>query len=98
MNIEIEDFIKVLNEGLEKYLKQNNYSVDKSFYDQLGKKLHSELSRPFNEQLFTPTQLLNNYVQKNLNSTLRLTPFDLGEEFRSTLLRWGVAKAKFLDE
>ena len=98
MNIEIEDFIKVLNEGLEKYLKQNNYSVDKSFYEKLGKKLHYELSRPFNEQLFTPTQLLNNYVQKNLNSTLRLTPFDLGEEFRSTLLRWGVAKAKFLDE
>ena len=98
MNIEIEDFIDVLNEGLKKYLKQNNYSVDKSFYDQLEKKLHHELSRPFNEQLFTPTQLLNNYVQKNLNSTLRLTPFDLGEEFRSALLRWGVAKAKFLDE
>lgn len=98
MNIEIEDFIDVLNEGLKKYLKQNNYSVDKSFYDQLEKKLHHELSRPFNQQLFTPTQLLNNYVQKNLNSTLRLTPFDLGEEFRSALLRWGVAKAKFLDE
>ena len=98
MNIEIEDFIDVLNEGLKKYLKQNNYSVDKNFYDQLEKKLHHELSRPFNEQLFTPTQLLNNYVQKNLNSTLRLTPFDLGEEFRSALLRWGVAKAKFLDE
>ena len=98
MNIEIEDFIDVLNEGLKKYLKQNNYSVDKSFYEQLEKKIHHELSRPFNEQLFTPTQLLNNYVQKNLNSTLRLTPFDLGEEFRSALLRWGVAKAKFLDE
>ena len=98
MNIEIEDFIDVLNEGLKKYLKQNNYSVDKSFYDQLEKKIHHELSRPINEQLFTPTPLLNNYVQKNLNSTLRLTPFDLGEEFRSILLRWGVAKAKFLDE
>lgn len=98
MNIEIEEFIKVLNEGLKKYLKQNNYSVDKSFYDQLEKKLHHELSRPFNEQLFTPTQLLNNYVQKNLNSTLRLTPFDLGEEFRMILLKWGVAKAKFFDE
>ena len=98
MNIEIDDFIKVLSEGLKKYLNKNNYSVDKSFYVQLETKLLHELSRPFNEQLFTPTQLLNDYVQKNLNSTLRLTPFDLGEEFRSTLLIWGVAKAKFLDE
>ena len=98
MSIEIDDFIKVLSEGLKKYLNKNNYSVDKSFYVQLETKLLHELSRPFNEQLFTPTQLLNDYVQKNLNSTLRLTPFDLGEEFRSTLLRWGVAKAKFLDE
>ena len=98
MNIEVDDLIEVLNEGLKKYLKLNNYSVKKSFYDQLGKKLQYELSRPFNEQLFTPTQLLNNYVQKNLNSTLRLTPFDLGEEFRSALLRWGVAKVKFFDE
>ena len=97
MNIEIEDFIEVLNKGLKKYLKLNNYSVDKSFYEQLEKKLLYELSRPFNEQLFTPTQLLNDYVQKNLDSTLRLTPFDLGEEFRTTLLRWGVPKAKFLD-
>tara|TARA_B100001778_G_scaffold247075_1_gene207264 strand:+ start:990 stop:1286 length:297 start_codon:yes stop_codon:yes gene_type:complete len=97
MNIEIEDFIEVLNEGLKKYLKLTNYSVDKSFYEQLEKKLHNELSRPFNEQLFTPTQLLNDYVQKNLDSTLRLTPFDLGEEFRTALLRWGVSKAKFLD-
>jgi hypothetical protein len=98
MNIEIEDFIEVLNEGLKKYINQNNYLVDKSFYDQLRQQLYYELSRPFNEQLFTPTQLLNNYVQKNLDSTLRLTPFDLGEEFRSALLRWGIAKAKFLDE
>ncbi len=98
MNIEIDDFINVLSEGLKKYLNKNNYSVDKSFYVQLETKLLHELSRPFNEQLFTPTQLLNDYVQKNLNSTLRLTPFDLGEEFRSNLLRWGVAKAKFLDE
>ena len=98
MNIEIEEFIKVLNEGLKKYLNKNNYSVDKSFYDQLETELLHELSRPFNEQFFTPTQLLNDYLQKNLNSTLRLTPFDLGEEFRRTLLRWGVAKAKFLDE
>ena len=97
MNIEIEDFIEVLNKGLKKYLKLTNYSVDKSFYEQLEKKLLYELSRPFNEQLFTPTQLLNDYVQKNLDSTLRLTPFDLGEEFRTTLLRWGVSKAKFLD-
>lgn len=98
MNIEVDDLIEVLNEGLKKYLKLNNYLVKKSFYDQLEKKLQYELSRPFNEQLFTPTQLLNDYVQKNLNSTLRLTPFDLGEEFRSALLRWGVAKVKFFDE
>jgi len=98
MNMEIEDFIEVLNEGLKNYLEKNNYSVDKSFYEQLEKKLYKELSRPFNEQLFTPTQLLNDYVKKRLNLTFNLTPFDLGEEFRSTLLRWGVAKAKFLDE
>tara|TARA_B100000900_G_scaffold319112_1_gene278262 strand:+ start:1017 stop:1313 length:297 start_codon:yes stop_codon:yes gene_type:complete len=98
MNIEIEDFIEVLNEGLKKYLEKNNYSVDQSFYEQLEKNLYKELSLPFNEQLFTPTQLLNDYVKKRLNLTFNLTPFDLGEEFRSTLLRWGVAKAKFLDE
>ena len=98
MTIEIEILIEVLNEGLKKYLKKNDYSVDKSFFVQLEKKLNHELSLPFNEQLFTPTQLLNDYVQKNLNSTLILTPFDLGEEFRMILLKWGVAKAKFFDE
>ena len=98
MNVEIENLIKVLNEGLNKYLKKNDYSVDKSFFDQLEKKLNHELSHPFNEQFFTPTQLLNDYIQKNLNSTLRLTSSDLGEEFRMALLKWGVAKAKFFDE
>lgn len=98
MSNEIEEFIEVLNEGLKKYLSKNNFSADENFYDRLEKKLHKELARPFNEQLFTPTQLINDYLQKYLNSTMRLTPFDLGEEFRIALLKWGVAKAKFLDE
>ena len=98
MSKEIDNFIEVLNEGLKKYLNKNNFSTDKNFYDQLEKKLHQELARPFNEQLFTPTQIINDYLQKYLNSTIRLTPFDLGEEFRTALLKWGVAKAKFLDE
>ena len=98
MSNELEDFIEVLNEGLKNYLNKNNFSADKNFYDQLEKKLYQELARPFNEQLFTPTQLINDYLQKYLNSTIRLTPFDLGEEFRVALLKWGVAKAKFIDE
>ena len=98
MNFNLDDFIEILNNGLKKYITKNKFSVEESFYDQLEKKLYCELSRPFNEQLYTPTQLLNNYLQKNLNPTLLLTPSDLGEEFRNTLLKWGVEKAKFFDE
>ena len=98
MNFNLDDFIDILNNGLKKYITKNKFSVEESFYDQLEKKLYYELSRPFNEQLYTPTQLLNNYLQKNLNPTLLLTPTDLGEEFRNTLLKWGVEKAKFFDE
>ena len=98
MNFNLDDFIEILNNGLKKYITKNKFSVEESFYDQLEKKLYYELSRPFNEQLYTPTQLLNNYLQKNLNPTLLLTPTDLGEEFRNTLLKWGVEKAKFFDE
>ncbi len=69
-----------------------------NFYEELINIFNIELSKPFDNQMFTPTQILNDYIKKKLNEDLKITPHELGIELNNSLILWGIEKAKFFND
>tara|TARA_Y100001936_G_C15550292_1_gene397077 strand:+ start:231 stop:530 length:300 start_codon:yes stop_codon:yes gene_type:complete len=98
MNIEISELISQMVRGLKSYFENNNIQVQVNFYQELINVLNVELFKPFNEQKLTPTQILNDYIKKELNTDLKITPHDLGDELNNSLIIWGIKKASYFNE
>ena len=98
MNIEIAELISQIVNGLKSYFENKNIQVQENFYQELINILNIELLKPFDEQKLTPTQILNDYIKKELNTDFKITPHDLGNELNSSLILWGVKKANFYNE
>jgi len=98
MNIEISELIFQIVNGLKSYFENKNIQVQENFYQELINILNIELLKPFDEQKLTPTQILNDYIKKELNTDFKITPHDLGNELNSSLIIWGIKKADFFNE
>ena len=98
MSVEIPLLASQLIEGLKNYFKKTQIQVKQSFYEELMSILSTELAKPFNEQIYTPTQILNDYIKNELNKDLKITPHELGSKLNNSLILWGVEKAKFFNE
>ena len=98
MNFQFSDLVSQIIKGLKSYFEKNQIEVNKNFYEELMNKLNIELSKPFNEQIFTPTQILNDYIKNELKVDLKITPHELGSELNNSLILWGIEKAKYFND
>ena len=86
MNIAIPELISQIIEGLKNYFEVTQIQVKENFYEELMIILSTELAKPFNEQIYTPTQMLNDYIKNKLNKDIKITPHNLGTEVNNTLI------------
>jgi hypothetical protein len=98
MNFQFSKFVSQTIKGLKSYFEKKQIQVHENFYEELMNILNIELSKPFNEQTFTPTQILNNHIKNELKEDLKITPQELGTEFNNCLILWGIEKAKYFDD
>ena len=56
--------------------------------------LLKELEKPSIEQSRTPTQIVNNFLNKEFNESFSLTPADFGEKAHKLIMQWGFQKTK----
>ena len=95
MNFQFSELVSQIIKGLNSYFEKNQIKVNENFYEELIDILNIELSKPFNKQIFTPTQILNDYIKNELKEDLKITPHDLGSELNNFLIVWGLEKAKY---
>ncbi len=98
MNFQVSELVSQIIKGLKFYFEKNQIKIEENFYEELMNILNIELSKPFDEQTFTPTQILNDYIKDELNEDLKITPHDLGSELNNSLILWGIEKAKYFDD
>ena len=98
MNFQVSELVSQVIKGLKFYFEKNQIKIRENFYEELMNILNIELSKPFDEQTFTPTQILNDYIKDELNEDLKITPHDLGSELNNSLILWGIEKAKYFDD
>jgi len=98
MNFKFSELVSQIIKGLKSYFEKNQIKVNENFYEELMNKLNIELSKPFNEQIFTPAQILNDYINDELKEDLKITPHELGSELNNSLILWGIEKAKYFDD
>ncbi len=98
MNFQVSELVSQIIKGLKFYFEKNQIKIGENFYEELMNILNIELSKPFDEQTFTPTQILNDYIKDELNEDLKITPHDLGSELNNSLILWGIEKAKYFDD
>ena len=98
MSYEGKLLVQTLVAGTINYLAKIGLNLDESQKNYLIKELSDELNQDFKLQKRTPTQIINNFINKELDVNLILTPNDLGEEGRVQIILWGMEKAKQLDE
>tara|TARA_B100002019_G_scaffold112615_1_gene96979 strand:+ start:6802 stop:7098 length:297 start_codon:yes stop_codon:yes gene_type:complete len=98
MKLIVYELVSETIRGLKFYFEKNQIEVREEFYKELLNRLNMELSKPFNEQTQTPTQILNDYIKSKLNKDLKISPHELGSEFNNSLILWGVEKAKFFHD
>lgn len=98
MSYQITELVSQIINGLQTYLEKNQIQVEENFYEELINIFNIELSKPFDNQMFTPTQILNDYIKNKLNEDLKITPHELGIEVNNSLILWGIEKAKFFND
>ena len=98
MKLIVYELVSETIRGLKFYFEKNQIEVREEFYKELLNILNMELSKPYNEQTQTPTQILNDYIKSKLNKDLKISPHELGSEFNNSLILWGVEKAKFFHD
>jgi hypothetical protein len=87
-------FAETLSKGLKQFLMGENIKVKILDFQELENNIIKELELPYNQQMQTPTQLLNNFAKKNFNFDKVITPQNLGEDAHEQIMLWGVLKAK----
>jgi flagella basal body P-ring formation protein FlgA len=87
-------FAETLSKGLKQFLMGENIKVKNLDFQELENNIIKELELPYNQQMQTPTQLLNNFAKKNFNFDKVITPQNLGEDAHEQIMLWGVLKAK----
>ena len=93
-NIDLNIFAKTLSDGLRYFLKNESVIVKDSDFQELENNMIKEFELPYNQQMQTPTQLLNNFTKKKYNFEKVITPQNLGKDAHEQIMLWGVLKAK----
>ena len=93
MNSEdIKKFVNSLINGVSHFLNSKGVLFEDA--NQLSANLLEEFSKPFIEQTKTPTQVINEYLNKNNIYKDLITPQNLGEEALREIILWGYLKTK----
>ncbi|MAE32921.1 MAG: hypothetical protein CL493_01185 [Actinobacteria bacterium] len=64
--LDLTFFAETLSRGLKHFLKEENVKVKELDFKELENNIIMELELPYNQQMKTPTQLLNNFTKKNI--------------------------------
>lgn len=98
-SFDIEHFTGTLSIGVNNFLIKNKIQFNENILNKLKIELIKELKKDFLKQSKTPTQIINDFLKKELKSNLDLTPQDLGEEALNSILNWGILKTEsYLNE
>ena len=92
--LDLTFFAETLSRGLKHFLIEENVKVKELDFKELENNIIMELELPYNQQMKTPTQLLNNFTKKKYNFDKVITPQNLGKEAHEQIMLWGVLKAK----
>ena len=98
MNILIEALIKEIICGINLRFESGQYVLGKQNEEILKDILNKELTKPSIEQSRTPTQIVNEFLQKKFNESFALTPASFGEKAHELIMEWGIQKAKDISE
>ena len=89
---EIQDFVNSLIIGVSHFLNSKGILFEDA--NQLSTNLFEEFSKPFEQQAKTPTQVINEYLNKYNIYKDSITPQNLGEEALREIILWGYLKTK----
>ena len=98
MSFDSKFLIETLVVGTTDHLAKTGFNLSERQRDNLIQDLSDELNQDFKLQKRTPTQVINNFIKKEFEINLNLTPNNFGEEGRVQIILWGMEKAKQLDE
>ena len=98
MSILIDNLVEELLNGLKDRLQSHEYLLDIKKEKILKDTLLKELEKPSIEQSRTPTQIVNNFLNKEFNESFSLTPADFGEKAHKLIMQWGFQKTKDMNE
>jgi len=98
MNIFIEGLIKEIISGINLRFQTSEYLLGKENEKMLEDILYKELTKPSSEQSRTPTQIVNEFLQEELNESFTFTPANFGEKAHQLIMEWGIQKAKDINE
>ena len=98
MSILIDNLVEGLLSGLKERLQSHEYLLDIKKEKILKDTLLKELEKPSIEQSRTPTQIVNNFLNKEFNESFSLTPADFGEKAHKLIMQWGFEKTKDMNE
>ncbi len=94
----IEVLIKEIVSGINLRFESAEYELGKENEKVLKDILYNELMKPSIEQSRTPTQIVNEFLQKQFNESFSLTPANFGEKAHQLIMEWGIQKAKDISE
>ena len=89
---EVQDFVSSLINGVSHFLNSKGVLFEDT--NQLSTNLFEEFSKPFEQQVKTPTQVINEYLNKYNIYKDSITPQNLGEEALREIILWGYLKTK----
>jgi len=89
---DIKKFVNSLINGVSNFLNSKGVLFEDA--NQLSANLLEEFSKPFIEQTKTPTQVINEYLNKYNIYKDSITPQNLGEEALREIILWGYLKTK----
>ena len=98
MSFDSKFLIETLVAGVTDHLGETGFNLSETQRNNLIQDLSDELNQDFKLQKRTPTQVINNFIKKEFEINLNLTPNNFGEEGRVQIILWGMEKAKQLDE